>query len=359
MNELNSRALEIDIREHFYMFSDELVICEQILKKYESAPLTKSELDTLGLLSLKMGNAPSYIRFCLHRFNLDLEISWAHFIACLDQCNVHFDAAANQALLKAILESDSLDEAARCHALDPILPQAQEHRVRRRESYQIEFEQRRSDLLRECSTNQTQGLDEEEERVLEKLRILCPNDPTIEKMHANFLERKWMRILEAKLQNNESPWEKYDFIILDPEEKTQLDVILNSMHLHWAQNNFDEDLGHDFAIALLMWEYPEAALDFLSDLSPTPRIRWTRFEALLRARHFIALLSEIDKAEIQANNENNTEAILALIYLKALGLWGLGNRPAALEMMRTIVHHHPNYRSAMTLLRMWGGGLST
>lgn len=353
--ELNSRPLELDIREHFTLFSDDHVVCEQLLKKYESVNLMSSELDSLGSFSLKLGNAPAYIQFCMHRLKLSLDISWAHFASALYQVVPDIPEVIKKAFVDGATATDHLNDLARCHDLDSFIPENSERRAERRVQIKNEFEAKRTELLSDVETWRVQELEDDEERVLNLLLRMCPMDEQIIAQAAELRERKAIRILENKLQSRQSVWDQFEHITLSDEERKELDQILNQWHLLWAASGFDEDVGHDLAISMIMWDYPEAALDFLPEQSPSPRTRWTRLEALLLARHFVALLNEIERAELLFT-PHDPDATFQLLYLKALGLWGLGHRFAAVEIMEGIVNHQPHFRSAMTLLHLWKGG---
>lgn len=344
----------MDIREHFTMFSDVDIACEHLLKKYESAGLTSVELDTLGAFCLKLGNSPAYIRFSLQRLSLDLDISWAHLTASLYQCTHNVPRALTEALVKGATEAERLDDLARAHDMDFEAPENQDRRNERRARFEAEFRERVEDLQAQVEMLHIQELEEDEERVLLELLRLCPLDENIISQYDLLKERKAVQMLEAKLQSHQTPWDQSEQVALEEAERQALDIILNSMHLQWASSGFDEQLGLDFTIALFMWDYPEAALDFLPEQNNSERVRWTRMEALLLARHFVALLNELERAESQAAAD--PDQVFAIMYLKALALWGLGHRFAAVEIIESIATHRPHYRSAMTLLNLWKGG---
>lgn len=352
--ELNSRALEMDIREHFTMFSDVDIACEHLLKKYQSVGLTNIELDTLGAFCLKLGNSPAYIKFSLHRLNLDLDISWAHLTASLYQCTHNVPRSLTEALLKGATEADRLDDLARTHDMDFEVPENQDRRSERRARYQEEFRERVQDLEAQVEMLRLQELEDDEERVLLELLRINPLDEMAIQQYDMLKERKAVQMLEAKLQNHQTPWDQSEQVALEEAERQALDIILNSMHLQWAGSGFDEQLGLDFTMALFMWDYPEAAIDFLPEQNDSERVRWTRMEAQLQARHFVNLLNELERAERQAAAD--PDQVFAIMYLKALALWGLGHRFAAVEIMESIASHRPHYRSAMTLLNLWKGG---
>jgi hypothetical protein len=346
--------MEMDIREHFQMFSEVTVANEQLLKKYESVPLTANELDTLGVLCLKLGTSPAYVDFCLHRLDLDLEISWAHFTASLYQATESIPKRLTEAIIEGAADADRLDDLARTHDMDFEVPENQDRRNARRAKYANDYAQRREALLAQVEMLKLQELEDDEERVLLELLRLCPLDEEIIQKYDALKERKAIQMLELKLQNHQTPWDQSEQVALAEAERKELDIVLKSMHLQWSQSGFDEQLGLDFTVALIMWDYPEAALDFLSEQNSSERVRWTRMECLLLARHYVSLLSELERAELQAASQ--PDQVFAILYLKALALWGLGHRFAAVEIIEGIVGYRPQYRSAITLLNLWKGG---
>lgn len=350
--DVNSRSLELDIREHIQLFVEDVVIVDQLAQKYQEKPLVQNELQTLGLYFYKTGNGHSFVKFCLRRMAMDLEIPWALFAASVYQSSETVPAKIRQALMDGAQETERESELARFAEIQ--IPAADRFRNERRSEFARAHEERVGDLLSQVDMLRIQEMEDDEERVLLQLLRLTPKDDNIYHQHEALKERKAIRILEARLQDHQTPWDHAEQIALDSAERRELDTLLNSLHLQWSMSGFEEDLGHDFAIALMMWDYPEAALDFLPEQSTSPRILWTRMEALSQARHFVALLNHLERAELLGASD--PESTFALLYLKALALWGLGHRFSALEIVEGIVNHRPNYRSAMTLLHLWKGG---
>lgn len=354
--ELNSRPLELDIREHFSLFSDVAIVIQQLLQKYGGANLSVAELETLGSLSLKSGQGPAYVQFSVQRLSHLQNISWPHFATALVQSCDSLPTEVLDAVVAGAMASDAIPQLSRSHEFDFAIADNAEKRAQRRQQHQKQYADRREELMAQVDMLRLQELEADEERVLKQLLRLCPMDSEIIRLYESLKERKAVQMLEDKLQHHQTPWDQSEKVALETEEKEALDVILNSMHLQWSNSGFDEDLGHDFAIALLMWEYPEAAMDFLPEHSASAQIRWTRMEVLLLSRHYVALLNAIDSAESSAAQA--PDHTFALMYLKALALWGLGHRFAAVEIIEGIVNYRPDYRSAMTLLHLWKGGTS-
>lgn len=355
---LDSQQLESEIRGLLELSSEHEIVAERLSQKYAEVDLEQPVIESLAVFFLKSGNAAAFAQFCLKRIEKDLALPWGHFAAALfqlaDASHESISAPLKNSLREGAEEKMGLSQLARCKDLDASFPDLESLRAQNRRRHQDDYQEKKIELLSQVEMLRTQEMEEEEERALLQLLRLFPKDNNLAHQHEELRERKAIRILEAKLQSNETPWDAGDQILLEPEERAALDKILSSMHLQWAAHGFDEELGHDFATALLMWDYAEGALDFLPDQSRTPRVIWSRLEAQVMARHFLNLLGEIDRVEnITAPDP---EATFALLYIKAIALWGMGHRFAAVEIMEGIASHRPNYRSATTLLHLWKDG---
>lgn len=345
--------IEFDIRQHIQLFSDDALVAEQLTKKYENQSLSLPELDRLGLYFLNSGQGASFVSFCLRRRALDLEISWAFFTACLFASCPEIPKEIKQALHEGARESSREDDI--CRAKDLQYPEYEARRRARRQEFNRAHQERRFDLLARVEMLRSQEMEEEEEQALLELGRLFPGDEDIRQQQNALRERKAIRILENKLQGYEPPWENQEPALTEAERQL-VQNIFEAMRREWQSENQDEHMGHDFAVALMQWEAPLEALDFLSSQSSSLRILWTRLEALLQARHFVELLNELERGE--RLSAHDPEATFALLYLKAHALWGLGHRFAAVEILEGIANHRPHYRSVVTLLHLWKGGSS-
>ncbi|PWU14553.1 MAG: hypothetical protein C5B49_13070 [Bdellovibrio sp.] len=353
----------------------------RLQKKYALLDVPVADLATLGIFFLRSAQPAAYCELCQAKLDLGVSPSWPHFLEALAQLSKSVatpqvasappqTVELSPALIDALKEgagADGVPELARSHGADILRPEHRTLREQRRLSIQERYRNERQELISQLDMLKVQGLEEDEERVILHLLHLFPADREIKNLLERLKDRRAEQILEQKIEEAAHlEQERLVEPLLNPEEFKQLEVIRGGMHRIWLKAHKADELGRDFAVALLMWDYPEASLDFLPDdtpsaqapstvqAHPTVETLWTRMEALLQARQFLHLLEAIDRAALQFTD--HPEATFALLYYRAQALAGLGQRFPAIEIMESLVNHQPNYRSALTLLRLWKGG---
>ncbi len=348
-------TMEQEIRDLLLDLREPEIVAQQLLRKYEILDCSLIDMESLGAFFLRAGCSWMFCELCVKKLDMNGALPWGHFGQALFQATAQIPVQVRKALVTGSAQQKLMHDFARTHAFDHEEAEQLRFRNDRRQQQQNRYRNFKRELLNQLEMFRSQELEQEEERVVQLLMDMFPHDQEIDALNKDVHERKAVRLLEKKLQDHDgAPWERADQPLLEPAEREQLDIIVASMKRILKKNPKNAMLAHDFAIALLMWDYPEASLDFLSENDRSPRVLWTRFEALLHSRQFVNLLNEIDQCEM--NGSGDPDATFALQYLKGLSLWGLGHRFAALEILENIVAHRPHYRSAMTLLRLWKGG---
>jgi hypothetical protein len=112
-------------------------------------------------------------------------------------------------------------------------------------------------------------------------------------------------------------------------------------------------MAFEFAIAAIMLESYEAALQILEFCEPTESLLWLRLEVLLQCRRFVEVLNEIAQVEVMLAHQ--PETFFATAYLRAQALWGLGQKHTAIEVIEGVLAARPHYRAASALLNIWSG----
>lgn len=347
-------AMEFEIRELLTDLRDPEAVARHLVRKYEILDLAPEAFTVLAGFFLRGGFHVLLVDLCVKKLMIEAKIPWGHFGRAVGLGATSLPLSVKKAIVVGAQAQQASAELARSHIFDDTEPDHPGLRSERRQEQQNQYRNQKKDLLTQLEMFRSQELEQEEERIVEHLLHLFPQDREVLEIDEQIHERKAVRLLEKKLQERGSSWERAEMPLLDIEERKQLDIIAASMMDVWKNYHQEEILGHDFAIALLMWDHPDASLDFLPERDAADRVLWTRLEALLMARQFVNLLNEIELLSLRESKD--PDRTFALLYLKALALWGLGHRFAAVEIIEGIVSHRPNYRSAMTLLHLWKGG---
>lgn len=349
-----TEAIELEINELLKDHGgDAEAVAHQLVRKYEILDLAIKDFEVVAAFFLRGGYYFLLAELCVKKLMAEAQIPWGHFGRALARGSLALPLSVKKAVVVGAAAQSASAELARSHALDESESDHSQLRRERRQNQQTYYRNQKKELIMQLEMFRSQELEQEEERIIEHLMHLFPMDEEILELEEQLRARKAVRLLEKKLQETNSSQERPDVPLLEVDEKEQLDIIVDSMKRVWKKYHNKESLGHDFAIALLMWDYPDASLEFLNETNASERSTWTRFEALLMSRQFVNLLNEI---ELFGDRDKHPDHTFALLYLKALALWGLGHRIAAVEILEGIVTHRPQFRSALTLLHLWKGG---
>lgn len=352
MNELApGNALEVEIQQTLAESTRASEAVQRLLRKYEILDLSIEDFRALAQFLLRGQFFGELCDLCIKKLDGGSVLPWAQFAQALSQLSPNLPRELRSAIVAGAGNQKQSHELARTHCLDSTHPELANLRAARKHEQQTKYRSQKQELLGQLEMFRSQELETEEEKVLEHLLHLFPLDRDLADFKAQLHERKAVRILEQKLQDKTALWDRTE--IRDADEISLLQQVEASMRRTWEQYHRDEELGRDFAIAFMMWDYPDAAVDFLSIRSNSNAIAWLRMEALYLARQYVTLLDQVETISIKRANDPDTT--FAVSYIRAMALWGLGHRIAAIEIMENIVSLRPSYRSASGLLRLWKG----
>lgn len=194
----------------------------------------------------------------------------------------------------------------------------------------------------------THRMIDEEQRLIEDLLLRFPENEKLQKDLQTFKSR-WAHHLVAEKARNltEDNWlasalkpkpEEWDF------GNHLLIVMKESVRLNQAR-------AYDFAIGFYLMELYHHAIEMIALAPENLATDWFRLEVLLKARRFLECLEMINFVETKYASD--PETTFAATYLRSQVLYGLGQTYPAKELLRSIVHIRPNYRSASSLLAGW------
>jgi hypothetical protein len=116
----------------------------------------------------------------------------------------------------------------------------------------------------------------------------------------------------------------------------------------------NREIALDLALAFWFLEDHNRALEILA-WAPAGRAHdWLNAELLFASRRFVEALELLNTVEVKYVED--PESTFAVSYLRAQCLKELGQHASALEIMQSIVHIRPHYRSAHALILQWTEG---
>jgi len=352
--EPSAPQLELEIQSLLILHGSTWAAAHSLLQKYSTQKIPLEQIEQIATFCLHAGYAAELLEFFCQQIELDNTLPWGHFIESLNLTRNHLSSQVIAAALEGAKAQQQLGHLTRSFAWDCFEPSLAHEREMRRRGFQTKAQNRKNDFLGEVDMFKSQDLIEEEERVLQKLVLMFPRDQQIQEKMVDQKGRKALRLLDSKnAMADHRDWRDVQ-PELDPETKEGLRAILQGMLLTWDEQRQDEQLGLDFAVALLMWDDPEDALQLLP-LVPqrSASAIWLRAECQLRSRRFVELLSEL--IEVEKSWSSDAEVTFAMSYLRAQCLWGLGRRFEAIDLLEGLVNVRPSYRSASGLLALWKG----
>ena len=346
-------ALEAEIQALLSHFRSADLAADALMKKYEEQKLSLTEFECLATFFLYCGFYASLTDFIVKKLKDGSRIPWGHFLEALFLSSKCIPAEISEALFQGAHEDKGLPHLSKSLFLDESRPELIQERLAYRKSLIHRANQRREDLIREVEILRSQRLHQEEEKVIETLLCIYPEDPELLLLKSDLRKRLADEFFSRRPKNAETKIAIPLFESWTPEEESELKKIESSMTGALAEN---PSLAYDFALAQLVWENHDAALRFLEMASDSPEKDWLKAEALFRGRRFVELLEEL--VQLEHKYTHDTETIFAVSYLRAQALWGLQQKYQAIEILEGLVETRPGYRAAMTLLKDWKEDLS-
>lgn len=196
-----------------------------------------------------------------------------------------------------------------------------------------------------------QRLVEQAGRVLRRMLELYPDDKALKQEKQDF-DEQWAREVLATHMATLSH-EKLERGIpgISGEDEEMMNCFLNA-----GEKIVMEHRGFavDLAVACVFMGEFKRALDILHWAEPSFENEWLRAEMLVAARRYVEALEQLNQLELKYSS--NPETSFGVSYLRAQCFKELGQKDAALEILRSIVRVRPNYRSAQSLILEWTEG---
>ncbi len=344
----SAASIEIEIQALLSHYQASDLAADALIKKYEDKKLSLGEFEALATFLLYCGFYATLTDLITRKLNDGSHIPWGHFVEALFLSTEEVSTPLLEAVLEGAKEARHFSHLARSHYLDGLIPEMNQQREKRRKTFQVRAEKRKTELLREMEVLKSQGLHQEEEKIIQLLITLFPEDSELYQLKAELRER-----LAQEYMSRQSFQPRHEIFFpqfekKSEEEEIQLQEIENAM-MEAAQSA--QELATDFALSHIIWDNHEAALRILDQAPEGPAKDWLRAEALLRGRRFVELLNEL--LILEEKYADDAETVFSVHYLRAQALWGLKQKFQAIEILEGMVETRPTYRSAASLLQLW------
>ena len=355
MSKLRSQtSIELEIQALLLHHGSADFAADAIIKKYENENLTVSEFETLANFLLVCGFYSSLISLFQKKLKSNAKLSWAYFCEALKRARAPVSPEQKKLILAVATEQDAISELSRSVYLDDIAPELESEKKMRRKAFVDKYFKIRNDSFQEMNLMRSQGLNEQEEQILEKLSRLFPGDSEISERRQSLRQLLAVDIIASK-QKELSKIKTSLFIPyhepLDAETAKILEQIFQNMNGTVTNQENNQFLAEDFAVALMTWENEDAALKILEQAPATISSDWLKAEILLSARRFVELLHHL--TWLEATYGEDPECLFSVNYLRAQALWGLNQKSKAIDILQGLITTRPQYRAAHSLLNQW------
>lgn len=336
--------------------------CAQVvLQRIGASPLDLAALQSLSWFLMRTQQTARLVRYLAKTAEVHPQLPWGHLLESLYLSTPAIPESLKLAVLSGARAQKKMAELVRSHMLDHFDEKLPEVRASVREQRHLANEQAKARDLAQIEFLRSQGLEEEEERLLSLMVRKFPKDKKIADLWEKKRERKALGLLvrrSSPRKKNHAPLSIYRSVPADLTEMlTAMEV--GALELI-GQDSLNNELQGDLALMFVFLDHPAGAMSILDDSQITginEPLVWLRLEVLLQLRRFAELLAEIAKWELQWHQR--PECTRAFVYYRALSMWGLGEQVSALAILEDLALVHPDYRSVAWLAHAWREELQT
>lgn len=362
--------LELEIQSLLILHGSSNGAAQALYEKYKHSELSLQETRIISYFLLSCNNPILLINFCLEQlksqnFNkiknnpVRQSFAWGHFAEAIMLISPAASEDIWQSLYDGAEQLEQLGELSKSPAALSRLQKLSDVKDSFRREQLVILQRKKSEILLQIETLQSQGMDEAEGNLLERGLKMFPRDNDLQKQYQNYREKLAMRVLDRRSELNK----KNDDADLDSHRHLEVDApevleIKNLLHQQLVEILSEKKSDHlplrlDFSVAEKMWDSPELALSTLqaSNEKLSAAEKWLKLELLLQSKRYLDLLSELPIFEAEVANQ--PDATLTLNYYRALALWGLSERKQAYSLLEQITTLQPQFLSASAMLSRW------
>lgn len=346
-----SRRIELQIARELGQGKDPFQVAEALLAGLDPDLTARGDILAAYHFAYHSGYHLAAIKKMARWVEDDHLVPWGVLLEILALHSIRPDDKLLEALFTGVKGADEVALFDRSHSWDGRDRRFQKMHEEYLQSV-IDSHQEKKQMLRDkLQFLKEQRIVVEEEKLLERLLRWDPNDRELQRHQVEFKER-WARDI---LNRNVSPFLEDDVEnngrSFSAEEKAMF-VLLNTELEHLLRDR--PQRVYDFSLIFYYMQNYEGALALLNQATPSKALDWYEAELLLEAGHYVGCLDKV--AQLDNRYSEDPETTFSCAYLRAQALHGLGQTGSALELVRGIVSVRPNYRSAASLLSVWGSG---
>ena len=267
------------------------------------------------------------------------------------QASLKPSEATLESLQKGLKKQSAFADLLPCQAFD----KWDERLTEMRKQYQAKQvdDQRayKQSLVEKFEFLNNERMTEQAVQVLNQLRKLYPTDPQFIQFEQKFKELRAREVIASMPAPQPLEMEEIKDVVLSEADAEMIRMFLTETE---RLANSHPKLPFDMAIAFWFLEQFTAGLEVIKFAEGNESLDWLVAELLLATRRYVECLDYLSL--IEQNYSGNPETTFAVSYLRAQAYKRLGQKDKALEILRSIVHVRPGYRSAQRLLSEWSEG---
>lgn len=334
-------SIEKKIKKLLVQHGEAIIVADELLKMWDRNEFSFAEQNHVALFMIRGGFSPTVVNQIKKNISKKQRVPWAALLEILGTlANKPTKDLMDQIFIGAA-EEDALNEFIFTRKLD-----YSDHRFRKlrqqfTDTLNKELEEKKKSLLNQANFLRKDRLHEEELQVIDKIKVLDPQDKTLAKRteDASLVKiRELLRRKESELFGREP-----HFIEHKLDHKMAKSFI--------AAAAADTSTAYEISVALYQMECFKEALAALNHAPASAAKDWLRVELLHENKLFLEVLTELSHIEIKYASD--PETVYSSLVLKAKALWGLNDRESAIQILEKMLKEKPSHTTAQTLLREW------
>ncbi len=344
---------ELELRELLRKRKSPEAFLKAALKSISDTSLSWEERQPIWHFLWKSGFHKTLAETMAKSLRAKLKTPLALIVQTCSVYKIEFTSLALGALQKGVIKQDAFDELGSTVKWEDLSEPLK--KMRRDYLYGLTQKEHelKAGLIEKFEFLLSQRMQEQALRVLDRLIDTYPEDTEFKVRKAGMKEQ-WARdVILDRSSNRRSH--------LDDVERTQTEksigdlAMLEAFALESAKIFLDDrEFAQSFAICMLFVGEYQMALEALVWAEESPSKDWLKAELLFMGRRYVELLDWLHQLEIKFCQD--PETTFAANYLRARAIKALGQRHAAIEILKSIVHIRPHYRSAHALILEWAEG---
>lgn len=216
----------------------------------------------------------------------------------------------------------------------------------RKKNKLTEYENKKMSLMKELNFAKNQGLQEKKVHALDQLQRFFPGDKVVENAALSDKEQNARKIYNRILTKKEKKTSQKSRSSAKPFE--HFEHFLPTIKKQLKKN---PDYVYDFCLMFLQMDLPLDGLRVVDLMRrKSARLLWYELQLCLEAQQFARALSTI---EFLQKSKISSDQSFSLLYYQAMALYGLGNKPLAIQIVKNILKIRPQFKSANSLLLEW------